>query len=99
MTTAREAAAFCRKYDALGTFMFADKKGEAFVVEKAGKLTAVRTCQDRVMVSGGHYSEGLIRALLREGVVHLPPASSLLRQRVVFQKTATHQPTLALHDL
>jgi len=96
MATAREAAAFCAKHDALGTFMFVDKKGEAIVVEKAGRLTAVRTCKKDVMVSGGHYCEDLVRELLKEGVVPLPPAASLVRQRAVFRMTAKQKPTLSL---
>lgn len=96
LSTAREAAAFCRKHDALGTFMFADRKGDAFVVEKAGRLDAVRTCPGNVMVSGGHYSEPLVRALLREGVLHVPLAGSLLRQQVVLRKARKQAPSLEL---
>lgn len=96
LSTAREAAAFCRKHDALGTFMFADRNGDAVVVEKAGRLGAVRTCPDNVMVSGGHYSEPLVQALLRKGVLHLPLAGSLLRQQVVLRKAREQQPSLEL---
>ncbi len=96
LSTAREASEFCSQHDAMGTFMFADRKGEAFVVEKAGRLGLIRKCEGSVAVSGGHYSEPLIRSLLDVGVAHAPYPNSLARQQSVFRKTAGRAPDLEL---